>query len=523
MKRRRWWIIVVVVVVVAAAVAGGVLWFGRDKTAAVHYLTATAAKGTIAKTVQSDFTLEAAKGVTTIALGGGSSSTSSGSSTGTSTSNSATNTTTSSTTRTGSTSTFATLSTGGVARAAFASELSSSPTPTPSTSSTSTPTPTPTPTRTARPTPTPTPTRSSRSVGASGSSRGSSGGSASSSSSSSTSSGVSGVVTHIVLPVGAAPRTLQRLLTVSGKPEFAFVSSTPLWENLSTNLSTGAQRVNVVALQHALKSGGYYSGSISGDFTSTTATAYEAWQADNGMSQTGIVDITRFAWVPKGCVITSWNVSLGSQVSTGTALASVVAPRSLIAQALVSQADITSLKVGQKAQLTIDGYTGDPFSGTISFIDSQPASSSASGSSSSTQYTVDFRSRSLPSLAKAGMTGTLEVVLAQRTNVLLVPTSAVSGTSSVPYVRVMMNGTPAYRQVTTGMATSAYTQITSGLTAGEVVVTGQYSNAATSTTTTGGGGFGGFGGGGFFRRSSGSGGTGGFPAGGGTGSAGGGQ
>jgi hypothetical protein len=335
---------------------------------------------------------------------------------------------------------------------------------------------------------------------------------------------VSGVVTHIALPVGAAPRTLQRLIIVSGKPEFAFVSPTPLWKNLSTSLSTGDQRVTVMALQHALKAGGYYTGSISGDFTSATATAYEAWQADNGMSKTGIVDITRFAWVPTGCVISAWNVSLGSQVSSSTALASVVAPRSLIAQALVSQADITSLKVGQKAQLTIDGYTGDPFAGTISFIDSQPASSSSSGSSSSTQYTVDFRPRSLPSLARSGMTGSLEVVLAQRTNVLLVPTSAVSGTSSVPYVRVMMNGTPAYRQVTTGMATSSETQITSGLTTGEVVVTGQYSNAATSTTTTGGtGGFGGLGGGGFFRRSSGSGGTGGFPAGGGTGSAGGGQ
>jgi hypothetical protein len=335
---------------------------------------------------------------------------------------------------------------------------------------------------------------------------------------------VSGVVTHISLPVGAAPRTLQRLLTVSGKPEFAFVSSTPLWKNLSTSLSTGDQRVNVMVLQHALTVGGYYTGSISGDFTSATATAYEAWQADNGMSKTGIVDITRFAWVPKGCVISAWSVSLGSQVSSSTALASVVAPRRLIAQALVSQADITSLKVGQKAQMTIDGYTGDPFTGTISFIDSQPASSSSSGSSSSTQYSVDFKPHGLPSLARSGMTGTLEVVLAQRTNVLLVPTSAVSGTSSVPYVRVMMNGTPAYRQVTTGMATSAYTQITSGLTAGEVVVTGQYSNAATSTTTTGGaGGFGSFGGGSFFRRSSGSGGTGGFPAGGGTGSAGGGQ
>jgi hypothetical protein len=93
------------------------------------------------------------------------------------------------------------------------------------------------------------------------------------------------------------------------------------------------------------------------------------------------------------------------------------------------------------------------------------------------------------------MTGTLEIVIAQRKNVLLVPTSAVSGTGTTSYVRVMMNGSPQYRQVQTGMTTSSYTQITSGLTAGEVVVTGQYTNNATSgssgstTNRSNGGGF----------------------------------
>jgi hypothetical protein len=91
-------------------------------------------------------------------------------------------------------------------------------------------------------------------------------------------------------------------------------------------------------------------------------------------------------------------------------------------------------------------------------------------------------------------------VIAQRKNVLLVPTSAVSGTGTTSYVRVMMNGSPQYRQVQTGMTTSSYTQITSGLTEGEVVVTGQYSNNATSTSS---GGTNRSNGGGFFRQGSG--------------------
>lgn len=427
--KRRWWLVALLVVVVAAAaVTAGLLLLNRNKSATVHYLTSTAAKGTIAETVQADFTLGSAHDATTVSTGTSSSSSASSSS--------------------------------------------------------------------------------------SSSSAGSSSGSTTSSSGSTVSTSASGVVTNIALAAGATPHTLQHLLTVSGTPVYAFVSSTPLYENLSVSLSSGTDTTNVEALQRALKARGYYGGSIDGDFGSSTQTAVEDWQAAQGLSETGQIDITQFVWVPRGAVVESWNVALGSNVSSGTALATIDFPRDLIAQALVTQADISSLEVGQKAALTIDGATNDPFTATITSIASQPASSSSAGGSSSiVEYAVVLAPHGLPSLAKSGMTGSLTVTIASRSNVLLVPTAAVSGSSSATFVRVMMNGSPTYRQVTTGMATSSLTQITSGLTAGEVVVTGQYTNGATSGTGSNGGfGFPGFGGGGFRRSSGGS--SSGFPAGG---------
>ncbi len=373
-------------------------------------------------------------------------------------------------------------------------------------------------TRKSSPTPTPSPSRSGRaggggtSGGSSYGSRSSTGttastsGSTTSSASSSASSGTSGVVTGIALAAGRTPRTLEHLLTISGKPIYAFVSPTPLYTTLSTSLSTGAQRSNVAALQHALKDDGYFSGTINGDFGTTTKTALEDWQSAHGLTKTGEITTSQFVWVPKGATLASWNVNLGGSVGSTTALATIDYPRELIAEALVTQADISSLKVGQKATLTIDGETSDPFTGTITSIASEPASSGSSGGSSSTvEYTVDVVPRSLPALARSGMTGSLTVTIASRSNVLAVPTSAVSSSSSTSFVRVMMNGTPTYRQVTTGLATSSLTQITSGLAVGETVVTGTYTNSATSTSTSNGfGGFGGFsgGGGGFVRRSS---------------------
>jgi hypothetical protein len=303
------------------------------------------------------------------------------------------------------------------------------------------------------------------------------------------------------------------VLFVSGKPVFAFVSPTPLWKNLSTSLSSGSQRANVAVLQRALKTQGYYTKAINGRFTSATKKALKRWQKAMGVKATGVVDVTKFVWMPTGSVLTAWSVSLGSHVSSGTALASVVSPSRLSASASISQSDIASLKVGQKAQMTIDGYTTDAFTGRISFISSEPASSSSSAtsSSSSTQYSITVSPQSLPEFAKSGMTGTLDIVLQQASNVLMVPTSAVSGSAGTSFVRVMQDGQPVFRQVETGMATSSYTEITSGLTAGETVVTGQYTDGANSTSSNSTRGSGGGllqGGGGF------PGGAGGFPSGG---------
>ena len=93
--------------------------------------------------------------------------------------------------------------------------------------------------------------------------------------------------------------------------------------------------------------------------------------------------------------------------------------------------------------MTIDGYDSDTFTGRITFISNEPASSSsASGSSSSTQYSITVTAEDLPELARSGMTGTLDIVIEQVSDVLTVPTTAVSGSSSTSFVRVLQDGKP---------------------------------------------------------------------------------
>jgi hypothetical protein len=515
-KRKRWIIVGVFVVAVAAVAAGAYLWLGRDDSATVHYMTAEVATGTISQTVEADFTLSSENGTMSIALGGGAATDSTASSaasdsTSTSTSSLENGATLASgvpavyagggdLTAAAATTFVAYTSARADARAASshsvgdlpdASDDSGSPTASPTATVTPSPTPTPTPTRTKTPVPSPSPSRSGFPSG--GGSGGSAGGSSSAatttgSTGTGTSSGtssVSGVVTRLVQPAGATPITLQRLLYVSGKPVFAFVSPTPLWKNLSTSLPSGAQRVNVVVLQKALKKQGYYKKAIIGNFTAATKKALKRWQKANGLGATGVVDVTRFVWMPTGSVLTAWSVNLGSHVSSGSALASVVSPSRLSAEALISQADIADLKVGQEAQMAIDGYDDDAFAGRITYISDEPASSSSgSGSSGSTQYSITVTAEDLPEMARSGMTGALDIVIEQVSDVLIVPTTAVSGSSSTSFVRILQDGQPVFRQVQTGMATSSYTEIVSGLAEGETVVTGQYTEGADSVGTS---------------------------------------
>jgi hypothetical protein len=567
--RRRWLTILIVVIVAAAAATAAFLLLGRNTSSGTHYLTSSATIGTVAETVQADFSLSDAQDAMTISLGGTGTSSSGTSGDG------AANTTAA---RSGGSAAITTVSAAAAAptilTAAVVTGDTASPTPSasptltgfrplkgpvgttvtltgsgfdatsavtfngtsafyqvlsdtqlkaivpagarsgPITVTTSVGTATSTTPFTVTPTPTPRPTAThtsksssgSTSYGGSTSSRSSSSTSSSSASSSSSSSSSSlGVVTNVAVAAGTKPHTLQRLLSISGSPIYAFVSAAPLYTTLSTSLSTGAQRTNVEALQSALKAAGYYSGDISGDFSSATQTALEDWQSAQGLSKTGTVTTSRFVWVPKGAAIESWSVGLGNAVSTSTALATIDFPRELLVEAQVSQTDLASLKVGQTAACTIDGLTNGSFDGKITSISTEPASSSSgSSSSSATEYTVYLAPKGLPSLARSGMTGSLTVTIASRSNVLVVPTSAVSGTTSASFVRVMQNGVPQYREVTTGLATSSLTQITSGLVSGEIVVTGTYTNSASSTTSSSGsfGGLGGgLGGGGFFRRS----------------------
>ena len=105
-----------------------------------------------------------------------------------------------------------------------------------------------------------------------------------------------------------------------------------------------------------------------------------------------------------------------------------------------------------------------------------------------------------PSTVKQGMTAQVAVIVQTATNVLELPSAAITTTGSVSTVKVIdAGGTQKTTPITLGLVGTSYTEIASGLSEGQKVAEPTASVSASSGASTLGGGFpgGGGGGGGF--------------------------
>jgi hypothetical protein len=167
----------------------------------------------------------------------------------------------------------------------------------------------------------------------------------------------------------------------------------------------------------------------------------------------------------------------------------------------LSESEISHVKVGQIATVTVEALEGRKLAAHVS--DVAILSTSSSGVVS---YDVTFQLDQMEAGLKPGMSATAEVVVKQAEGVN-VPSSAISADS----VTVVRGGKDVRQGVVTGLAGNSSTIILSGLEAGETVVLPEASSTSSSATSLtsrlgsrlGGGGLGGSGGGGgggaFFR------------------------
>ena len=195
-------------------------------------------------------------------------------------------------------------------------------------------------------------------------------------------------------------------------------------------------------------------------------------------------------------VVTAVNVVAGVDAPSGTAI--VVSAPTFEITASVVESDLSSIKVGQPVAITVSAVNAS-LTGKVSSIGLTP--STTGGSSSVVSYPVTITIAGTNTAIRAGMSADVSITVAQATNVLVVPTSALTGGKGTYVARVLDEANSvSTAPVEVGLVTTTGAEIKSGLGEGDTVVTGTVStqtNGTTSPRGVGPGGFsGGFGGGG---------------------------
>lgn len=157
----------------------------------------------------------------------------------------------------------------------------------------------------------------------------------------------------------------------------------------------------------------------------------------------------------------------GTNITPANASFTIINPQSIYFKSDIDQEEVTKLKVGQKAAITIDSYPDSTFESEITYISFVPVAGQ-----SSTVYQVRF---SLPvsnndQLFRLGMDGDSVIFIGESLQAVTVPLDSLYDDNGQSYVLVKTDTGLERRFVTTGIETDTDVEITKGLSTNETVV-----------------------------------------------------
>ncbi|MFA6075279.1 MAG: efflux RND transporter periplasmic adaptor subunit [Negativicutes bacterium] len=155
--------------------------------------------------------------------------------------------------------------------------------------------------------------------------------------------------------------------------------------------------------------------------------------------------------------------------------------------ALIDESDIGKIKIGQRADFTIDAFQYTSFSGTVKTI-----SNKVTTQSSVNYYNVEIsvdKTDKQQILLRPGMTARVSIVTGENKHAITVPLLALKESSGKQYVEVQVNGKTEKRQVTVGLTDEDNAEIKSGLAENDVIIipTAKAGTSSTQKSTQGGG------------------------------------
>lgn len=192
---------------------------------------------------------------------------------------------------------------------------------------------------------------------------------------------------------------------------------------------------------------------------------------------------------PIGGQVASIAVKPGNDGSSGSAVATIIAPQQVAAITL-NEVDVSKIKAGDKATLSFDAVEDLTMTGKVAIIDSI-----GTVSQGVVTYNVKIIFDTQDSRIKTGMSVSAAIITDVHPDVLTVPVSAVKTANGSSYVQMFdTNLTPAagatgvtsptpprQQPVEVGLSNDTSTEITSGLKEGDKIVTRTITATTAST------------------------------------------
>ncbi|MDO5620304.1 MAG: efflux RND transporter periplasmic adaptor subunit [Paracoccus sp. (in: a-proteobacteria)] len=164
-------------------------------------------------------------------------------------------------------------------------------------------------------------------------------------------------------------------------------------------------------------------------------------------------------------------------------------------QAEISEADIARISIGQQVRFSLLGDNARQYEGVLESIAPAPrsiindsainSSNTDTGSDSAVYYIGEIPVDNADGHLRTYMTAEVTIVQGQAADVLTIPATALGrrNPDGSYQVRVLVDGQPETRNVTTGLNDKVIVEITEGLREGEQVITGEADGTAINSAT----------------------------------------
>lgn len=212
------------------------------------------------------------------------------------------------------------------------------------------------------------------------------------------------------------------------------------------------------------------------------AAAALAYKTGTSVITSPISGAVRSVTIAEGMNIGAEQSSSGSRVSQRVA---TIATEGLpIASFNVSEIDVSQIKAGLKATITLDAISDKTFTGFIVSVDRVGITTN-----NVTNYPVIIKFDTEAPEVLSNMAASANIIIETKSNILLIPSSAIQSVGGQSIVKVMRDGQEQTTVVETGISNDSQTEIISGLSEGETVLIETSSVSTSSQTFRGAGGF----------------------------------